>query len=196
MNYLSGVLALPEGSRLTGIGLRPLASESTDRRGTLYMHLVELADAENPSAAAGAVATFLPTALATIDGHQPDGSTWFAAFQLVIDDHDALRMKRAADAVITRALDLARVARDAPHGCPLTVDELHDAYADAGDVTEWALTHLLTGLLLELANIDLLDVVAAANTPMSAGDDPDENRKTQLQGRLMSWAATYEGPTV
>ena len=42
MSYLGTILELDDGSRLTGVGLRPLARELSYRDGTVYLHVVML----------------------------------------------------------------------------------------------------------------------------------------------------------
>lgn len=195
MSYLGTILELEHGSRLTGIGLRPLAREVMQTHGLVYLHVVTLYAGDSATAASGAAATFMPAALATIDGNQPDGGTWFATFQFAADDRDPLRAKRTADAGIMRALDLTGVDGEYLWGLALRASDLREAYAEAGagDVSEWSVADLLTGVLIGLANISLATIVAGCE---SAGhpNTRREHRLTRLRDFLDSWAATVEGP--
>ena len=195
MSYLGTILELDDGSRLTGVGLRPLARELSYPGGTVYLHVVMLPAGDDATTASGAAATFMPATLATIDGNQPDGSTWFATFQFAADDRDSVWVEQAADAAILRALNLTGIGDENVWGQALRADDLRSAYegAGAGDVSDWSVSDLLTGLLLELANTDLATVVALCGRPASHEGD-GELRRTRLHDLLSSWAATYEGP--
>lgn len=192
MSYLGGLLEFEEGASLTGIRLQPLAREIASSTGTIYMHVVMLPRADNSKAASGAVSRFLPATLATIEGNQTDGSTWFATFQLALDDRDTLRIQRTADAAILRALDLTGLDDDDVWGTLVTVEDLRAVYDEVGDVSNWTIADLLTGLLIELTNTDLADVVG--DDPNSAAADASEFRRGRFRELLDSWAATYEGP--
>lgn len=194
VTYLGTLLDLSEGSRLTGVGLRPLAREITSRTGTVYMHVVVLPDGDNASVASGAAASFIPAALATMDGNQPDGSTWFATFQFSADDRDTAHVERTADAAILRALELTGPGEHEVRGQPLRTDDLRSAYACVGDVSNWAVIDLLTGLLIELTNADLAAVVADDADATSATESAEERRRARLHRLLHLWASTYEGP--
>lgn len=147
--------------------------------------------------ASGAAATFMPATLATIDGNQPDGSTWFATFQFAADDRDSVWVEQAADAAILRALNLTGIGDEDVWGQALRADDLRSAYEDAGagDVNDWSVSDLLTGLMIELTNTDLATVVAdgGRSTPP---DEEGEARRKRLHDLLISWATTYEGPAV
>jgi hypothetical protein len=185
MTYIGSLLELDEGSRLTSIGLRPLAQEEISRDGAVSMHIVVLPDGDDPAAASGAVSTFMPASLAVIDGNQPDGSTWFAIFQLAADQHDLTRVTQTADASMIRALELTGLIDHDLWGLTIPADDLRAEYDDLGDVTSWSITDLLTGLIIELATQDLSAVVE--------GDDEDtstELRRARLNEMLMTWAAS------
>lgn len=161
----------------------------------MYLHVVTLHAGDDATAASGAAATFMPATLATIDGNRPDGSTWFATFQLAADDRDPLWAKRTADAGVLRALDLTGVDGEYLWGLALRASDLREAYADAdaGDVSDWSVADLLTGVLIDLINISLATVVAGCEI---AGNDASrrEHRLTKLRDFLDSWAARYDGP--
>lgn len=197
MSFLGTVLELDEGSRLTGVGLLPLARELDSRAGTVYLHVVPLPWGDDATTASGAAATFMPATLATIGGNQPDGSSWFATFQIAPDDRDSVWVERTADAAILRALNLIGVDDENVWGQALTADALQSAYRDAGtgDVSDWSLSDLLTGFLIELTNTSLTTVVANSRKPALPEEDAAELRRARLHDLLHSWAATYEGPT-
>lgn len=195
MSYLGTILELEHGSRLTGVGLCPLAGETSHLDGTVYLHVVTLETGDDSTTASRATATFMPATLATIDGALPDGSTWFATFQLAADDRDPLWVKGTADAAVFRALALTGVADDDVWGQALRVRELRQAYEDAGagDVGGWSVVDLLTGLLIDLTNTDLATVVTQCDGPGTSTDRSD-HRRSRLHEMLSSWAATYDGP--
>ncbi|WP_157083972.1 hypothetical protein [Millisia brevis] len=198
MTGLVTALAVEEGSRLTSIALRPLAGTSAERDGSIYMHVVMLPGGDNAAAAAGAVATFLPAALSTLEGTSPDGGTWFATFQLVVDDRDWVRTRRLADAAIRRALALAGIDDDTMRGCHLSGAALREEYSEVGDVGDWSLIHLLIGLVLELADRDLAEVVAEVAAEVLAGVEPAsgpavERRHESLLRLLATWAIELGG---
>lgn len=197
MSYLGTILELDDGSCLTGVGLRPLAREHWYQDGTVYLHVVMLPAGDDATTASGAAATFMPATLATIDGNQPDGSTWFATFQFAVDDRDSVWVAQAADAAILRALNLTGLGEGNVWGQALRADDLRLAYenAGAGDVSDWSVSDLLTGLLIELTNTDLATVVADSGRS-ALRDGEGEPRWTRLHELLTSWAATYEGPAV
>ena len=196
MTDLASALAVENGSRLTSIGLRPLARTATNRHGSIYMHVVLLPEGDNSTAAAGATATFLPAALATLEGTSPDGGTWFATFQRVVDDRDWLRTRGLADAAIRRALALARIDESTLRGCHLSAAALHEEYNGVGDVGDWSLTHLLIGLILELANHDLAEVVTEVVAEVDAETESAptvERRHESLLRLLATWAIELGG---
>lgn len=169
------------------------AKSRSETDGTVYLHVVMLPAEEDATTASGAAATFMPATLATIDGNQPDGNTWFATFQLAADDRDSAWVEQAADAAILRALNLIGLGDENVWGQALRADDLRSAYeiAGAGDVNDWSVSDLVTGLLIELTNRDLASVVVACGR--SAPPDAEvEARRTRLHDLLASWAATYE----
>lgn len=197
MSYLGTILELDDGSRLTGVCLKPLARDLVHRDGTVYLHVVMLPAGNDATTASGAVATFMPATLATIDGNQPDGSTWFATFQLAADHRDSVWVEQAADSAILRALNLTGMGEGSVWGQALRADDLRSANEVAGDydVSDWSVSDLLTGLLIELTNTDLAIVAADSGRPPQ-GERAGETRRTRLHELLMSWAATYDGPAV
>lgn len=192
MSFLAGVLELDEGSRLTGIGLRPLAREVFSCDGSVYLHVVDLPQGTDATAASGAVARFLPSALATLDGNQPDGSTWFATFQFAVNDQDSLWVMRTADAAIFRALELTRVDTTEVWGQLFRAHALRDAYGEIVDVRDWSIADLVTGLIVELTNTDLMEVVASAGE-MNGSDAVPEERRSKLRQFLDVWSSA-NGP--
>lgn len=196
MSYLGTVLELDEGSRLTGVGLRPLARDLSQRTGTTFLHVVMLPTGVDATAASGAAATFMPATIATINGNQPDGTSWLATFQFAAEGCSPEWAEQTADASTFRALNLIGLDARNAWSQPLTADDLRSAYdhAGAGDVGDWPISDLLTGLLVELTNTTLAKVVADSFGPASGEDEP-EVRRTRLHQLLASWAATYEGPT-
>ena len=193
MSYLGTILELHDGSRLTGVSLRPLARELSYADGTVYLHVVTLPAGDDATIASGAAATFMPATLATIEGNQPDGGTWFATFQLAADDRDSVWIEQAADAAILRALNLTGVSDESVWGQVLPASDLRRAYEEAGDVSDWSVSDLLTGLLIELTNTDLANVVSDCGRP-APPDGAGEARRVRLHQMLASWAATYVGP--
>lgn len=193
MTYFGTLLDLSEGSRLTSIGLRPLAGEETSRDGTISMHIVVLPDGNDPAVASGATSTFMPAAFAVIDGNQPDGSTWFAIFQIAPDQHDLDRIERTADASMLRALELTGLIDHDVWGLTIPAANLREEYADLGDVSSWSIIDLVTGLIIELATLDLAAVVEGDS---ATSETAAELRRSRLNEMLMIWAATHGGPEV
>jgi len=194
MSYLGTLLELPHGSRTSFIGLHPFAKESTTRHGTVYLHIVALPDGSDLAAAGGATSTFLPTALVTIQGNQPDGSTWFALFQLAEGEHDIDALEGVADAAILRALSLTGLDESDVWSLTITADDLRAEYAELGDVTSWSVSDLLTGLIIELVTEDLAAAFAGGDDPTTGLETAAELRRERLQSLLVAWAETYEGP--
>lgn len=186
MSFLADVLELDEGARLTGIGLRPLAREASHTDGSVYVHVVHLAQGSDAGAPSGAVASFLPSALATIDGNQPDGSTWFGIFQLAVSDQDSLRVMNAADAAIFRALELTAVDTTEIWGQLFRLGALRGAYGDVADVHYWPIADLVTGLIVELTNTDLAEIVASSTT--ECAELAGERRQESFRRLLDEWA--------
>ncbi|CCH78210.1 hypothetical protein BN12_2620025 [Nostocoides japonicum T1-X7] len=196
MSYLGNRLELDERSSLTCIGIRPLAHEIVATSGTIYVHVVILPEGSSSTVASGAVAAFLPATLATISGDQTDGPSWFVTFQLAVDDRDAARDEHTADAALLRCLELTGLDTGDPVGQPLRAEELRAAYDAVGDVSDWTISDLLTGLLIELASIDLADVVADGSLPAPSAGDTAALRRERFHGLLSSWATDCQGPAV
>lgn len=194
MSYLGTLLEFAEGSRLTGVALLPLAKEIRFLEGSVHLHVVMLPDGEDPAVVSAAVTTFMPATLATASGNDPDGATWFATFQLAMDDRDSVQVEQAADAALHRALDLTGFDDHDSWGQRLSGADLREAYGTLGDVTDWNLSDLLTGLLIELTNVDLAVVVAADGPDTALEKEHDERRRARMHDLLFVWAATYRGP--
>ncbi len=194
MTFIGTLLDLAEGSRLTGIGLQPLAREILDTDGSVFVHFVRVSAGDDATTAGAAVTAFLSAAVASVTGNEPDGSTWFALFQFGPDGQDPDWSAETADAAVLRSLDLTRVSDEETWSLVLTAPELRDLYANAADVADWSVPDLLVGLLIELTNADLADLVDEASHPALTGEDLRDHRRNRLHEALAGWAATYEGP--
>lgn len=196
MSYLGTVLDLDEGARLTGIGIQPLAREITDTDGYALAHVVRMPHGDDASEAGSAVTAFLTTAIACLSGNEPDGDTWFGIVQYASSHFDPELAEYTADAAISRALGLTRVSDSDVSSMAFTARELREAYPAAGadDVAFWSVPDLVVGLLIELTNADLQELVESSSHPTLTGDGLVEHRQQRLQAALHAWAATYEGP--
>lgn len=196
MSYLGLVLDFPTGSRLTHIGIQSVVREATESEGRLFTHLVRLSDGEDAQTVSSAVSVFLPTAFIDIAGYDPDGGAWFVAFQYGPPGVDPEAAERGADGALHRALDLTRTLSHRITTRSLDAEDLRDAYMEKGAVPidDWTLSELLTGLMLDLANVDLGAVVRAANDTTLDGEARRGHRRRCLDDALHHWAATYEGP--
>lgn len=150
---------------------------------------------EDASEAGSAVTAFLTTAIACISGNQPGGDTWFVVFQYAPDQLDSELAEETADAAMFRALGLTRVGDDDVSSLVFTAEELRGAYAEAaGDLEAWSVPDLVVGLLIELTNGDLQELVESSSHPTLTGAGLVEHRQQRLHAALEAWAATYEGP--
>ena len=194
MSFLGTALGLEEGARLTGIEIQPIAREVKDTDGCAFAHIVRMPRGENASDAGSAVCAFLPAAIACISGNEADGNSWFAVFQYAPGHLDAEVAEETADDAIFRAVGLTRVREDDVSSLVLTAQELRDAYSEANGVQAWSLPDLVVGLLIQLTNADLSELVKSSNHPQLIGVDLIDYRQQTLHAALAAWAATYEGP--
>lgn len=193
MSHLGMLLDLEDGSRLTDVALHPVEEDHPDlaptgeggAQGTVYLHVLTPPTTHDPASLANAVAAFLPARLATISGYRPDGRAWIATAQLSPYAIEELNAGPAADAGLRRALGLTGTRAGRFKGVALPARMLAAAYDGVGDVEEWSVSELFVGLLVELTNADLADIVGHVN----AGSLQDEDR-SQLLGELLGeWSA-------
>lgn len=120
MSHLGSLLDLPEGARLTGVGLQPLEELPLDRTAAAHLQLAILPDTPEPSAYSGALTAFLPEVFATMHGSTPDGGSW-AAF-LLLPHGRPLKIPRdgVALAPLRRAMNLLGLTGEARRSVPLT----------------------------------------------------------------------------
>ncbi len=196
MSFLGTWLELDEGSRLTDIGIQPLAHELRNRDGWVYAHFVRLPGIGDADASSGAVTRFLESGVATIHGNEPDGGSWMTVFQFAPADVDGEWANVTANDALDRALDLCGVSSEDVSWQGFTADELRDAYRDTGadTVADWSVCDLLVGLLVELTNTDLAEVAKGACDLNLKGDDLVAHRIQHLCTRLAAWASTHDGP--
>lgn len=197
MSFLGTSLALDEGSRLTGVGIEPLAYDLRHRNGSVYAHYVSLAGIEDADSTSGAVTRFLPSSVASIHGSQLDGSSWFVVFQIAPADAIQESSGVRANDGVRRALALCRVNDKEVAWRGFTADELRDVYleAEAGSVADWSVSDLLVGLVIELTGTGLADVVDdASHHPVLEGDDLADQRIEHLCARLDDWAGAGDAP--
>lgn len=186
MSHLGSLLDLPEGSRLTGVGLQPLEELSAGPSSAAHLQLAILPDTPEPSAASGALTAFLPGVFATMHGSAPDGGSW-AAFLLRTPD-GPLEIPRdgVALAPLRRAMGLLRLTGEARRSVPLTQKALQWAYwqKNTSTVADWSMDELLLGLLVELTDVPLRNAVDFAE---GAGEAAPGGRRERLTSLLESW---------
>ncbi|MFD1826762.1 hypothetical protein [Mumia zhuanghuii] len=157
---------------------------------------MRLRGAHDADATASAVAAFLPTAIASLHGVEPDGGSWIAEFQYAPAGFGVQPAEETAAAAIVRALALTGVSADDVSMVPFTAGELREPYESAGssDVSDWSVPDLMIGLIVDLTNANLSEVVESATDRALSGDALAEHRQQTLRAVLHGWAATYEGP--
>lgn len=193
MSRLGTLLELEDGSRLTDVALYPLGEDHPQHahlgegcaQGTVYFHVLTPQTAHDPASLASAVAAFLPSRLATISGYRPDGRTWIATAQLGPHDIEDLNAGPAADAGLGRALGLTGTRTGRFKGVALPARMLTAAYEGEGDVEVWSVSELFIGLLVELTNVDLDEIVDRVN----AGTREGWSRRDLLERQLAEWSA-------
>ena len=196
MSYFGTLLAFEAGTRLTGVTVQPLATHVQDRDAWLLLDVVALGTTVDADVAERAQSPFLPDKIAGIHGVQADGIGWFASFQFVPADVEADTTLRAGRAGVQRALDLTGTQPRSHRSIHLAADAIRNRYDEAGtaSVGDWDIVDLLVGLVLDLANLDLRQVVDDAAPAGLAGIARDEFRRERLHLALRNWSATYEGP--
>lgn len=186
MSHLGSLLDLPEGSRLTGVGLQPLEELMPGPGSTAHLQLAILPETPESSACSGALTAFLPEVFATMHGSTPDGGSW-AAF-LLLTHGGPLEIPRdgVALAPLHRAMNLLGLAGEARRSVPLTQKALQWAYwqKNTSTVADWSMDELLLGLLVELTDVPLRDAVDFAEVAGEAGQD---DRRDRLRALLESW---------
>lgn len=206
MSFLGGRLELAEGARLTAIGLTPYSREAIDTDARVFMHRIRFDGDIEAVAAAEVLAVFVPAAIATLAGTEPDGGAWGAVIQYV-PESDVSPATRAvatggvprvtrsiSDAAIRRARSLTGM-RGAVNAATYSDIDLRIPYTEAGaKVADWSAFDLMIGLLYQFAsNVDLDAVVAHATSP--GGPDGEQHpRAERLRMLLRDWSATNEGP--
>lgn len=196
MSHLGELLDLPEGSRLTGITLRPGAEWWALVATTAHLQVVTLPDVAEPSARAEALAVFLPDTYAVLHGTTPAGAAWIAVLQLTTGDPQQQSTNTAALTPLRRAMGLLGLDGDVRDNLPMTRNGLVSAYRRAGvDVgDDWALTDLLLGLLVELTGVPREEVAPFADHPADGEGPAAEGRSARLISLLESWSSRSDGP--
>ncbi|MGP9736086.1 hypothetical protein ACT3SQ_16210 [Brachybacterium sp. AOP42-C2-15] len=193
MSHLGLLLDLDDGSRLTDVALHPVddhpafadATRGLGPQGTVYVHVLTPPTRHDPASLAGALAAFLPSPLATISGFRPDGRTWIATAQLGPHDIEELNAGPAADAALRRALGLTGIGVGRFAGLALPTHMLTAAFDAHGDISGWSTPELFIGLLVELTNTRLDDIVDRVNTGAREG----WSRRDLLEHQLAEWSA-------
>lgn len=188
MSHLGAVLDLPEGSRLTGLTLYPLTVPSWATCSTAHLQIVHLPETAEPSATTGALSTFLPELFGSLHGTSPDGGSWAAFLMLTYSEPRVIPRDVIVLAPLRRALNLLGMDCAEAQSLPLTDKALQWAYwqKDTSAVSDWSLTELLLGLLVELTDVPLQEAVDFANDSEVA--EP-RGRRERLASLLESWAA-------
>lgn len=193
MSHLGMLLDLEDGSRLTDVALHPVEEDHPGlaptgeggAAGAVYLHVLTPPTTHDPASLANAVAAFLPARLATISGYRPDGRAWIATAQLSPHAIEELNAGPAADAGLRRALGLTGTSVGRFKGLALPAPMLAAAYDGVGGVEDWSVAELFVGLLVELTNDSLVDIVAHVN----AGLSREEDRHGLLEELLGEWSA-------
>ena len=164
---MTRVIDWPEGSRLSGMAGVP---EGLHPRlwGIVSLHLVDLPDGQQGSAEMSMARAHLPFAGTAIHGTYPDGSEWMVLAQVAtVDDERGFANPEEAAAVLDDQFQ--RYLRLNPEAFVATEVvlsrlELLTGYQQSGvdfvDLTDWGMDELLAGMICEMCNVDLTDVVA------------------------------------
>ena len=164
---MTRVIEWPEGSRLSGMAGVP---EGLHPRlwGIVSLHLVDLPDGQQGSAEMSMARAHLPFAGTAIHGTYADGSEWMVLTQVaIVDDAHGFATPEEAAAVLSEQFQ--RYLRLNPEAflaseVVLSRLELLTGYQQSGvelvDLADWAMDELLAGMICEMCNVGLTDVVA------------------------------------
>ena len=203
---LTVTLDLAEGTRLIEIALTPYAHSCNDYAGAFVMHRMRFNDADvPPSEATGILAAYLPAAVMTLSGFEPDGSPWGAVLQMQEVSGSAVpgegatpfpfQLMETGTLAIDRACDLTGIHRQPLMHISTESDLTERFEADGANTNGWSAVNLLAGLAIGMASATdystLVDLVDANQIPHG---DRTEYVGARLHDLLRGWAATYEGP--
>lgn len=164
---MSRVVDWPEGSRLTGVvgapkGLGP------GLYGVALLDLIDLPDGQQGSGELSTAHAHLPFAGSSIHGAYPDGSEWILLTQVaLVDDSRGFETpEEAADVLEQHFRRYLRINPKAIVVSQVLLNRLEflTGYQQSGvnflELTDWGVDELLAGMVCEMCNVPLPDVVA------------------------------------
>lgn len=208
MSFLAGRLGFEESARLTEVVIFPRGDECAALHATAYHHWISMNDDVDPSVMASALATFVPSTVATFCGVTDGWGTWCVLVQVIPEvSSDAMVPAQGgpvprsdfATSAVDRALQLLRVDVH-PDSSRVTWifggDYLRSEFEDDGvSVEHWPVADIALALLVELATCQnrnfLVNTADGISTP---SDGPAHDRRAYLESELAMWASTYSGP--
>jgi hypothetical protein len=174
---MTRVVDWPEGSRLSGMagvpqGLWPRLF------GVVCLHLVDLPDGQQGSEEMSMARAHLPFAGTSIHGTYPDGSEWMVLTQVaVVDPVQGFPTPDEAVGVLEeqfRRYQRLNSAATVVDQVVLNRLELLTGYQQSGvdllALTDWGVDELLAGMVCEMCNIPLRDVIDGRDAGCSLPD--------------------------
>lgn len=169
--WMANFIDWPVGSRLTGMSGAPQGL-SPGADGIVSLHLVDLPDGQQGSEEMSMAHSHLPFAATSIHGTYPDGSEWMVLTQAATI-HETKGFGTADQATkilheqFRRYLQLNPEARVMSE---VTVSRLElllgfqERDTFMSDLVDWGVDELLAGMVCEMCNVELGEVVAGRET--------------------------------
>lgn len=164
--WMANFIGWPEGSRLAGMAGTPRGS-NPGKDGIVAFHLVDLADGQQGSEEMSMAHAHLPFAGTSIHGTYPDGLEWMLLTQVAAIDATQ-GFLTSEQAVATFHDHFQRYLRLNPEATVVTEVtmsrlELLLGYQErdvfVSDLVNWGVGELLAGMVCEMCNVELRDVV-------------------------------------
>ena len=164
---ISRVIDWPEGSRLTGMVGAPQGL-SPRLYGIAVLHLIDLPDGQQGGDELSMAHAHLPFAGTSIHGTYPDGSEWILLTQVALVDESQgfASPEEASEALEEHFRRYLKINPGASVVSQVILNRLEflTGYQQSGvnflDLTDWGVDELLAGIVCEMCNVALIDVVA------------------------------------
>ncbi|MGC5626961.1 hypothetical protein ACPYO6_01765 [Georgenia sp. Z1344] len=206
MSYLGTHLDLEPGARVTGISVGPSSDALYEHQARFFLHRIRIPGGRDGADVAGALARFLPSAVATMSGVEPDGGAWCAVVQYVPEVGLARLARQSpttprvrvarniARAGLERAQDLTGTRGEVLEHVFTDIEARKAFRAEGAEDDDWDAISLLIALLYELpTEVDLNWLDDEISDPALDGRELHAHRLTELSRLLGDWAVTNHG---
>lgn len=176
MGALFDLLPLQPRSRMTGVWRSRVSDYGTQELHAMA-HFIWLGEGQDPDVEWDFLGSHLPFNVGGVTGMGPDGGPWMVLIQVAPVVGSVDETVELLTEAMSRALDFNPGAW-VGDSFAWSADDLRELYAeqcvDAGDVLDWGVVDLVSGLLAECCNVELTQIVSGRVAQCAFPDDEHE----------------------